>query len=185
MTRSRVPYSHPPIAIGLPSDVWLAVGVFGLVAGALVLVLTGTISDRLVWLAENYRNGASPLSEERLSGLRQAVQVWGWSGIIAGSISLPIGHSFLRSRLLPLGSWLARRLIRPFVVDLDTGESVQAHYERSDVCQVPPAGVIGEAMVALVLIDAFLEKFGGDSINETRRNLEAYLNTVGPRKIYQ
>ncbi len=70
-------------------------------------------------------------------------------------------------------------------VDLDTGESVQAHYERSDVCQVPPAGVIGEAMVALVLIDAFLEKFGGDSINETRRNLVGYLKTVGPRKVYQ
>ncbi len=70
-------------------------------------------------------------------------------------------------------------------VDLDTGESVQAHYERSDVCQVPPAGVVGEAMVALVLIDAFLEKFGGDSVNETRRNLEGYLKTVGPRKAYQ
>ncbi len=70
-------------------------------------------------------------------------------------------------------------------VDLDTGEAVQAHYERSDVCQVPPAGVIGEAMVALVLIDAFMEKFGGDSIKETRRNLEGYLKTVGPRKVYQ
>lgn len=70
-------------------------------------------------------------------------------------------------------------------VDLDTGEAVQAHYERSDVCQVPPAGVVGEAMVALVLIDAFLEKFGGDSVNETRRNLEGYLKTLGPRKVYQ
>jgi len=70
-------------------------------------------------------------------------------------------------------------------VDLDTGEPVAAHYERSDVCQVPPAGVIGEAMVALVLIDAFMEKFGGDSIKETRHNLEGYLKTVGPRKIYR
>ena len=70
-------------------------------------------------------------------------------------------------------------------VDLDTGEPVQAHYERSDVCQVPPAGVIGEAMMALVLIDAFMEKFGGDSIKETRHNLEGYLKTVGPRQIYQ
>ncbi len=70
-------------------------------------------------------------------------------------------------------------------VDLDTGEAVQAHYERSDVCQVPPAGVVGEAMVALVLIDAFMEKFGGDSIDETRRNLQGYLKTVGPRKVYQ
>ena len=70
-------------------------------------------------------------------------------------------------------------------VDLDTGEAVQAHYERSDVCQVPPAGVIGEAMVALILIDAFMEKFGGDSIKETRHNLEGYLKTVGPRKTYR
>ncbi len=70
-------------------------------------------------------------------------------------------------------------------VDLDTGEPVQAHFERSDVCQVPPAGVIGEAMVAIVLADAFMEKFGGDSIPETRRNFESYMKTVGPRKIYR
>jgi chorismate synthase len=70
-------------------------------------------------------------------------------------------------------------------VDLDTGEPVQAHFERSDVCQVPPAGVIGEAMVALVLADAFLEKFGGDSIPETRHNYQGYIKTVGPRKIYE
>lgn len=70
-------------------------------------------------------------------------------------------------------------------VDLETGDLVQAHYERSDVCQVPPAGVIGEAMVALILADAFMEKFGGDSIQETRYNFEGYLKTVGPRKKYQ
>ena len=70
-------------------------------------------------------------------------------------------------------------------VDLDTGEPVQAHFERSDVCQVPPAGVIGEAMMALVLADAFMEKFGGDSIPETRRNFDGYLKTVRPRKVYQ
>ncbi len=70
-------------------------------------------------------------------------------------------------------------------VDLDTGELVQAHYERSDVCQAPPAGVVGEAMVALILMDAFLEKFGGDSLEETRRNFEGYLKTVGPRQTRQ
>jgi len=70
-------------------------------------------------------------------------------------------------------------------VDLDTGEPVQAHFERSDVCQVPPAGVIGEAMVALVLAGAFLEKFGGDSVPETLRNYQGYIKTVGPRKVYQ
>ncbi len=74
-------------------------------------------------------------------------------------------------------------LVKPLPsVDLDTGEVVQAHYERSDVCQVPPAGVIGEAMVALVLADVLMEKFGGDSVDETSRNHRAYLQTVGPRK---
>ena len=70
-------------------------------------------------------------------------------------------------------------------VDLDTGEEVLSHFERSDVCQAPPACVVGEAMVALVLAKAFMEKFGGDSISETKRNLKGYLKTVGPRKVYQ
>lgn len=70
-------------------------------------------------------------------------------------------------------------------VDLDTGEPVQAHFERSDICQAPPAGVIGEAMVALVLADAFMEKFGGDALPETRRNYAGYLATVGPRQVYR
>jgi chorismate synthase len=63
-------------------------------------------------------------------------------------------------------------------VDLATKERVEAHYERSDVCVVPAAGVIGEAMVALVLADAFLEKFGGDSMDELRRNLAGYLESI-------
>jgi chorismate synthase len=66
-------------------------------------------------------------------------------------------------------------------VDLLTGEEIQAHYERSDVCAVPAAGVIGEAMVAIVLAGAMLEKFGGDSLPETRRSYEAYVRTIGPR----
>ena len=65
--------------------------------------------------------------------------------------------------------------------DLATGERVEAHYERSDVCVVPAAGVIVEAMLALVLADAMLEKFGGDSLAETRRNMESFLATAVPR----
>jgi chorismate synthase len=65
--------------------------------------------------------------------------------------------------------------------DLDTAELKPAFYERSDVCVVPAAGVIGEAMVALVLADAALEKFGGDNIAETVRNYQAYMETIGPR----
>ena len=62
--------------------------------------------------------------------------------------------------------------------DLATKEPAPAAYERSDVCVVPAAGVIGEAMVALVLAQAFLEKFGGDSLGETRRNFESYIKQV-------
>ena len=65
--------------------------------------------------------------------------------------------------------------------DLRTGEEIPAHYERSDVCVVPAAGVIGEALVAIVLADACLEKFGGDQMEETLRNYRAYLKTIGPR----
>jgi chorismate synthase len=63
-------------------------------------------------------------------------------------------------------------------VDLETREPAKAAYERSDVCVVPAAGVIGEAMVAIVLAGAMLEKFGGDSLEETRRNFDGYKEQV-------
>ena len=63
-------------------------------------------------------------------------------------------------------------------VDFETKETVKAAYERSDVCVVPAAGVVGEAMVAIVLARVFLEKFGGDSLVETRRNFDGYIDQV-------
>jgi chorismate synthase len=63
-------------------------------------------------------------------------------------------------------------------VDMISKEPFLAQHERSDTCTVPAAGVIGETMVALVLAGAFLEKFGGDSIQETRRNYEGYLQQL-------
>lgn len=63
-------------------------------------------------------------------------------------------------------------------VDVSTGEPAKAHHQRSDVCAVPAAGVVAEAMVALVLADAVLEKFGGDSLAEVRRNYTAYLENL-------
>ncbi|MFW6599638.1 chorismate synthase [Propionibacteriaceae bacterium Y2011] len=66
-------------------------------------------------------------------------------------------------------------------VDVSTGEPAAAHHQRSDVCAVPAAGVVAEAMVALVLADAAVEKFGGDSVGETRRNHDAYLADVKQR----
>ena len=66
-------------------------------------------------------------------------------------------------------------------VDVATGEAAQAHHQRSDVCAVPAAGIVAEAMVALVLADAVAEKFGGDSVAETRRNVRGYLENLAIR----
>ncbi|MEP6597870.1 MAG: chorismate synthase [Actinomycetota bacterium] len=66
-------------------------------------------------------------------------------------------------------------------VDTATGEATVAINQRSDVCAVPAAGVVAEAMVALVLAEAVLEKFGGDSVTETRRNRDAYLARLAAR----
>lgn len=63
-------------------------------------------------------------------------------------------------------------------IDIATGEAAAAHHQRSDVCAVPAAGVVAEAMVALVLANAVLEKFGGDSLAETKRNLDGYLANI-------
>lgn len=63
-------------------------------------------------------------------------------------------------------------------IDVATGDAAKAHHQRSDVCAVPAAGIVAEAMVALVLANSVLEKFGGDSVSETKRNLEAYLANI-------
>ena len=63
-------------------------------------------------------------------------------------------------------------------VDVASGESATAHHQRSDVCAVPAAGVVAEAMVAIELANSLLEKFGGDSIRETRRNVDSYIAAI-------
>ena len=80
------------------------------------------------------------------------------------------GDIVVRGYLKPIST--LRRALQS--ADLNTKEVVKAAYERSDVCVVPAAGVIGEAMVAMELAMAFVEKFGGDSLQETRRNFDGY-----------
>ncbi len=84
----------------------------------------------------------------------------------------------VRAALKPI-STLPRRLP---TADLLTGEAADAFYERADQCVVPAAGVIGEAVLCITLADAALEKFGGDHIDEFRRNAAAFVETVGPRE---
>lgn len=65
-------------------------------------------------------------------------------------------------------------------MDTATGQDTKAHHQRSDVCAVPAAGVVAEAMVSLVLAQAVLEKFGGDSVAETHRNLTSFVAALEP-----
>jgi chorismate synthase len=69
-------------------------------------------------------------------------------------------------------------------IDLRTGKKTEAHYERSDICVVPAAGVIGEAMVAIVLVNAMLDKFGGDHLKETLTNYKNYISSACSQNRY-
>jgi len=110
---------------------------------------------------------------ERASGFAGFTRTRNNAGGIEGGVSN--GEEIrVRGYLKPIST-----LRRPLQsVDFATREQVSAAYERSDVCVVPAAGVAGEAMVALTLARCALEKFGGDSVAETRRNLEGYLKQL-------
>jgi len=69
-------------------------------------------------------------------------------------------------------------------VDLSTGNAAAAHYERSDICAVPAAGVIGEAMLAIVIASAMFEKFGGDCLEETLANYHTYISSISSLSYY-
>ena len=63
-------------------------------------------------------------------------------------------------------------------IDVSTGEATKAHHQSSDVCAVPAAGIVAEAMVSVVIANAVLEKFGGDSVAETKRNMQSFLDSI-------
>jgi chorismate synthase len=103
-------------------------------------------------------------------GIRRAT---GRSGGTEGGIST---GALLRVRAAMKPIATVPRALGP--VDVATGEPAKAHHQRSDVCAVPAAGIVAEAMVALVLADAVAEKFGGDHVTETRRNVTGYLEAL-------
>jgi chorismate synthase len=95
------------------------------------------------------------------------------AGGIEGGMS--IGDALrVRAAMKPIAT--VPRALR--TVDVSTGAAARAHHQRSDVCAVPAAGVVAEAMTALVLAEAVTEKFGGDSLAETARNLRSYLENI-------
>tara|TARA_B100000315_G_scaffold105092_1_gene96320 strand:+ start:1124 stop:2155 length:1032 start_codon:yes stop_codon:yes gene_type:complete len=74
----------------------MGTGLFGLVGGALLLLFTGPVLDRLVWLAESYRAGGSQLSDESVASLERGIQVWGWSGLLVWGVTFPLWHPRVR-----------------------------------------------------------------------------------------
>jgi len=115
----------------------------------------------------------SQAHDELVPGEDGIVRTTGRAGGIEGGMST--GEVLrVRAGMKPIAT--VPRALR--TVDVSTGDPAQAHHQRSDVCAVPAAGVVAEAMVALVLAETVLEKFGGDSIAETRRNLEGYLSGI-------
>lgn len=122
---------------------------------------------------EAARRFGSAVMDEILPSESAADQPYVRAGNNAGGIEGGISNGMpilLRAAMKPIPT--LRSALRS--VDIRTGEVLSAAYERSDVCAVPAAAVIGEAMAALTLADAFLEKFGGDSIREIERNLAGY-----------
>ena len=115
------------------------------------------------------RTRGSKAHDEILPGPDGVVRASGHSGGTEGGMST--GEVLrVRAAMKPIST--VPRALR--TIDIATGEAAQAINQRSDVCAVPAAGVVAEAMVALVLADAVLEKFGGDSVAETARNVAAY-----------
>ncbi len=121
------------------------------------------VHDPIVRAADKPRTGGLGRSSNRAGGLE--------GGVTTGE---PL---VVRGAMKPIST-----LRRPLAsVDLRDGSAGDAAVERSDVCAVPAAAVVGEAMVALVIADAFLEKFGGDSVGEVRRNFVAQLAHLARR----
>lgn len=122
---------------------------------------------------ETTRRRGSVAHDELLVGAEGVHRETGRAGGIEGGMTTgdPLR---VRAGMKPIAT--VPRALR--TIDVATGEAAQAHHQRSDVCAVPAAGVVAEAMVALVLADAMVEKLGGDSIAETRRNLDAYLAAI-------
>ena len=119
------------------------------------------------------RRGSAAHDEILQDGAGRAVRSGNRAGGIEGGMS--IGEVLrVRAAMKPIAT--VPHALQ--TVDISTGEPARAHHQRSDVCAVPAAGVVAEAMVALVLADAVTEKFGGDSLTETARNLRGYLEAI-------
>ncbi|MDN6331421.1 MAG: chorismate synthase [Micrococcaceae bacterium] len=145
--------------------------------GRLAAALMGIQAIKGVEVGDGFLTAARRGSAAHDEIVREEDGTIGRSSNRAGGIEggMSIGDPLrVRAAMKPIAT--VPRALR--TIDTATGEETTAHHQRSDVCAVPAAGVVAEAMVALVLAQAVLEKFGGDSLTETRRNLDSYLDSI-------
>jgi chorismate synthase len=164
------------LPVGLGSHVSWDRKLDGRLAGALMSIQ----AIKGVEIGMGFEAGARPGSRVH-DAIVAGGSGYGRAGNAAGGLEggittgLPV---VVRAAMKPIST-----LMQPLpTVDIRSGEVGAAVRERSDVCALPAAGVVGEAMVAIVLADALLEKFGGDSVGELRRNVEGYLDHIGARQ---
>ncbi|MBF0687596.1 MAG: chorismate synthase [Cellulomonas sp.] len=162
---------------GLPSGIGTYVQADGRLDARLAAALMGIQAIKGVEVGDGFRTatrrGSQAHDEIERDASGRIVRRTNRAGGIEGGMSN--GEVVrVRAAMKPI-STVPRALA---TVDTATGEPVTAHHQRSDVCAVPPAAVVAEAMVALVVAQTLLEKTGGDSVAEVRRNLEAYLAAV-------
>lgn len=163
------------VPIGLGSHVSWDRKLDGRLAGALMAIQ----AIKGVEIGMGFEAGARPGSQVHDEIVPDETG-YGRAGNAAGGLEGGITTGLplvLRAAMKPIST-----LMRPLkTIDIRTGERGDAVRERSDVCALPAAGVVGEAMVAIVLAQAVLEKFGGDSVREIRRNVESYNAQVAAR----
>jgi chorismate synthase len=162
---------------GLPSGVGTYVQADGRLDARLAAALMGIQAIKGVEVGDGFRTAARRGSQahdeiERDASGRIVRRTNRAGGIEGGMSNGEVVR--VRAAMKPI-STVPRALA---TVDTATGEPVTAHHQRSDVCAVPPAAVVAEAMVALVVAQTLLEKTGGDSVAEVRRNLEAYVAAI-------
>ncbi|MCD1143742.1 chorismate synthase [Kocuria sp. LUK] len=165
------------LAYGLPPGLGSYVHWDRRLDSRLAAALMGIQAIKGVEVGDGFRTAARPGSaahDEIVRGTDGAVhRTSNRAGGIEGGMS--IGDVLrVRAAMKPIAT--VPKALR--TVDVATGEPARAHHQRSDVCAVPAAGVVAEAMVALVLAEAVTEKFGGDSLAEIVRNKDAYLAAV-------
>lgn len=165
------------LVYGLPSGLGSYVHADRKLDGRLAAALMGIQAIKGVEVGDGFRTAARRGSQAHDEIERDASGVIARRTNRAGGIEggMSNGETLrVRAAMKPI-STVPRALD---TVDTATGEATKAQHQRSDVCAVPPAAVVAEAMVALVIADALLEKTGGDSVAEVRRNLDAYVASI-------